>query len=97
VAKQVVTQSNVERLVEHMFDQIFADDERVELLACIHEWERANPEVDPAHRVTGWIDVAYLYQAGLKGDHQRSYAHATTPRGLRTHPISGWGLAPAIG
>ncbi len=50
-------------LVERMFDQVLGEDERVELLAWIEEWEAANPDADSAHRVTGWIDVAYSFQA----------------------------------
>jgi hypothetical protein len=91
VAKRI-TPSNVERLVEHMFDQVFGEEERAELLACIHEWEAANPDVDPAHRVTGWIDVAYLYQAGLNDhDHGRVFREYPSRLGI------GWSLAPALG
>jgi hypothetical protein len=66
VARQVVTPTSIEHLVEHMFDQVFTEAERAELLECIRAWERANPDVDAAHRVTGWIDVAYDYQAQLR-------------------------------
>lgn len=50
-------------LIERMFDQVLNEDERVELLSWIEEWEAANPDADSAHRVTGWIDVAYSFQA----------------------------------
>jgi len=63
VAKQGVSLGSIERLVEHMFDQVFSEAERAELLVWIHEWEAAHPDADAAHRVTGWIDVAYSFQA----------------------------------
>ena len=55
------------RLVDHMFDQVLDDEERAELLVWIRRWEDRNPGVDPAHRVTGWIDVAYEFQARRDG------------------------------
>ncbi len=45
-----------------MFDQVFSAAERAELLTWIRRWEIENPNVDAAHRVTGWIDVAYAFQ-----------------------------------
>jgi hypothetical protein len=67
VVQRSVTPGSIEQLVEHMFDQVFTEDERAELLVWIHRWEAANPDVDAAHRVTGWIDVAYAFQARLEG------------------------------
>ena len=55
--------AKLESLVDHMFDQVFEADERAELLTWIRAWEAANPDVDNAHRITGWIDVAYAFQA----------------------------------
>ena len=45
-----------------MFDQVLTESERAELLVWIRRWEDAHPDADPAHRVTGWIDVAYAFQ-----------------------------------
>ncbi len=55
--------SSLDGLVERMFDQVLEKDERAELLTRIREWEAAHPDVDPAHRVTAWIDLAYELQA----------------------------------
>jgi hypothetical protein len=55
--------ARLQTLVDHMFDQVLEADERAELLVWIREWEAANPDVDNAHRITGWIDVAYAFQA----------------------------------
>lgn len=63
MATRALTAETVERLVEHMFDQVLNESERGELLDWIHAWEAANPGVDAAHRVTGWIDVAYAFQS----------------------------------
>jgi hypothetical protein len=62
-----VTPENLDSLVEHMFDQVLGEPERAELLLWIREWEAANPDVDAAHRVTGWIDIAYAFQARRAG------------------------------
>lgn len=53
----------VAALVENMFADVFTVQERQELLTRIESWEAANPGVTSAERITGWIDVAYLYQA----------------------------------
>jgi hypothetical protein len=60
-----------------MFDQVFTESERAELLAWIHRWEAENPEVDAALRVTGWIDVAYSFQARI--DLEDEYAATVRP------------------
>lgn len=62
-----LSERDLTRLVDHMFDQVLGEEERVELLAWIRRWESANPGVDAAHRVTGWIDVAYEFQARREG------------------------------
>jgi hypothetical protein len=54
---------SVDSLVDRMFDQVLDQDERAELMLRIRAWEAANPDVDNAHRITGWIDVAYEFQA----------------------------------
>jgi hypothetical protein len=54
---------SVDSLVDRMFDQVLDQDERAELMVRIRAWEAANPDVDNAHRITGWIDVAYESQA----------------------------------
>lgn len=56
---------DISTLVESMFADVFTDDERTILLERIREWERENPDVGQAQRVTGWIDVAYAYQEHL--------------------------------
>lgn len=43
---------------------VFEAAERAELLTWIRAWEDAHPDVDNAHRITGWIDVAYAFQSG---------------------------------
>ncbi|HYO17064.1 MAG TPA: hypothetical protein VES02_00150 [Dermatophilaceae bacterium] len=63
MATKVRTGCDAQALVEHLFEQVLTDPERAELLIWIHRWEAANPDADPAHRVTGWIDVAYAFQA----------------------------------
>jgi hypothetical protein len=67
VTSRVDRPLDVDRLVEHMFDQVLDDHERAELLVWIKRWEVANPDADAAHRVTGWIDVAYAFQARNRG------------------------------
>jgi hypothetical protein len=70
-------------LVDHMFDQVLEASERSALILWILEWEAANPDVDNAHRITGWIDVAYVFQA-------------RADRGSRARdsmPISPWNVA----
>lgn len=61
--KRPTPPTDVARLVDNMFSEVLTPQERAELLVWIHEWEDAHPDVDAAHRVTGWIDVAYAYQA----------------------------------
>ena len=62
MARPVDPSRTIEKLVDHMFDQVFADAERTELLTWIRRWDIENPDVDAAHRLTGWIDVAYAFQ-----------------------------------
>jgi hypothetical protein len=66
---------NLESLVHHMFDQVLDESERAELMSWIRRWEAANPGVDAAHRVTGWIDVAYEFQSrgGITRDEAVSF------------------------
>jgi hypothetical protein len=85
VAKQVVTPGNIERFVDQMFDQVFSESERAELLVWIHRWEAENPDVDSAHRVTGWIDVAYSFQA-------RTDLVTDSPERKTSLDSSGWTL-----
>jgi hypothetical protein len=89
VARSVDSPANLERLVEHMFDQVLGPLERAELLSWIAEWEKANPDVDAAHRVTGWIDVAYAYQAYRDGRVVR-----TTYKPNR--PLRAWSPTPSL-
>jgi len=64
-----------------MFDQVMDEAERAELLVCIKEWEAANPGVDSAHRVTGWIDVAYDLRARKRGTQEtRQRVRVAQPR-----------------
>ena len=60
------TTRDVSALVEHMFADVFTAPERIGLLEWIQRWDEENPDVPSAHRVTGWIDVAYAYQEHLK-------------------------------
>lgn len=63
VAPRLAYPQDLEELIEHMFEQVLDGPERAELRVWIEEWEAANPDADAAHRVTGWIDVAYAFQA----------------------------------
>jgi len=72
---------SVDSLVDRMFDQVLDRDERAELMVRIRAWEAANPDVDNAHRITGWIDVAYEFQA-------RGPAVAGTVNPVRRHVSS---------
>lgn len=56
---------DVSVLVDTMFEAVLTPPERAELLVWIRRWEAENPDVDAAHRVTGWIDVAYAFQERL--------------------------------
>ena len=78
-----VTQPEAERpnlatLVDHMFDRVLEAPERAELLSWIETWEADNPDVDNAHRVTGWIDVAYDFQARREGRLQTEASTASS-------------------
>ncbi|MBK9739133.1 MAG: hypothetical protein IPO93_06420 [Actinobacteria bacterium] len=64
MAPRLALPQDLEELIEHMFEQVLDAAERAELRAWIEEWEAAHPDADAAHRVTGWIDVAYAFQAG---------------------------------
>lgn len=77
MATKVRTRFDVEALVGHMFEQVLTGPERAELLIWNHRWEAANPDLDPAHRVTGWIDVACAFQARLDGRPQTEAAPGT--------------------
>jgi hypothetical protein len=80
---------SVDSLVDRMFDQVLDPDERAELMVRIRAWEAAHPDVDNAHRITGWIDVAYEFQAG-------SPVAAQTPSPIRRHLTSvPWSAASA--
>lgn len=57
------TTPDVAALVENMFADVLTPSERQQLLSRIEEWEAANPGLSSAERITGWIDVAYEYQA----------------------------------
>lgn len=82
---------DLEALVHHMFDQVLEESERAELLGWIQKWEAQNPDVDPAHRVTGWIDVAYAFKS-------RTDVRAEVRSPVRGSPagIPGWGVVTAI-
>jgi len=80
---------SVDSLVDRMFDQVLDRDERAELMVRIRAWEAANPDVDNAHRITGWIDVAYEFQA-------RRPVPAGTVSPIRRHLSSvSWSAASA--
>ena len=80
---------SVESLVDRMFDQVLEPDERTELLIRIQAWEAANPGVDNARRITGWIDVAYEFQA-----QQRAVVETRSP--VRRRAVVGsWFVASA--
>jgi hypothetical protein len=68
VANGDSAQPHLETLVDHMFDQVLEAPQRAELIDWIRAWEAANPDVDNAHRITGWIDVAYAFQARADSD-----------------------------
>lgn len=67
-----LSERDLARLVNHMFEAVLSEDERAELLVWIRRWEAKNPGVDAANRVTGWIDVAYEFQARREGRDTRS-------------------------
>ena len=71
-----------------MFDQVLSATERAELLVWIRRWDAANPNADPAHRVTGWIDVAYAFQA--RSEPGRDSAESTRESGWQ---LSSWATA----
>jgi hypothetical protein len=74
---------SLEMLVDHMFDQVLEAPERSALIRWILEWEAAHPDVDNAHRITGWIDVAYVFQA--RADRESRARDST--------PVSPWNVA----
>ena len=61
--KRIHGSADLATLVEHMFEQVMTEPERAELLASITVWESEHPDVDAAHRVTAWIDIAYEIRA----------------------------------
>jgi hypothetical protein len=85
VSNQAVTEADLARLVDHMFELVLDESERRELLMWIREWESANPDVDSAHRVTGWIDVAYNFQA--RADRR---VEAVRMGKIRTRQVAAW-------
>ena len=48
MGKRAETPPRLSDLVDRMFDQVFSDSERAELLTLIRDWEIANPDVAPA-------------------------------------------------
>jgi hypothetical protein len=80
---------NVDSLVDRMFDQVLDPDERAELMLRIRAWEAANPDVDNAHRITGWIDVAYEFQA-----RRPAAVRTSSPIGWHVSSVS-WSAASA--
>lgn len=56
--------ASIDGLVENMFRDVLAEDERAELVERIRAWEVENPDLSPGQRISGWIDIAYDYQAG---------------------------------
>lgn len=79
-----MTPDSLPALVDHMFELVLDDAERRELLTWIQAWEAENPDVDAAHRVTGWIDVAYAFQA--RADRKVAAAHAVRLSPQRSLP-----------
>ena len=84
VAKHAVTPESLPALVDHMFELVLDEAERRELLTWIQAWEAENPDVDAAHRVTGWIDVAYAFQA--RADRKSAPAHVARLRPQHSLP-----------
>lgn len=84
MADSARSRADVAALVDNMFAEVLTPDERVGLLEWIRVWEDANPGATSAERVTGWIDVAYAYQARRRGD--------SSAEAVRVHP-SATGLA----
>ena len=82
----------METLVGHMFDEVLEASQRAQLLECIRAWEAANPNVDNAHRVTGWIDVAYEFQSRVD---QLAVARDRARTVTRTNVPGGWTAATA--
>jgi hypothetical protein len=64
-------------LVDNMFAEVLTPEERAGLLEWIRVWEEANPGATSAQRVTGWIDVAYAYQARGRHDSADSATRVT--------------------
>lgn len=84
---------SLEVLVDRMFDRVFEAGERAELLVWIQKWEAANPDVDAAYRITGWIDVAYEFQAQSEG--RQPYAASTFRSSIA--PACDWNRSLAFG
>ena len=89
------TRPNLSTLVDHMFDRVLEAPERAQLLSWIEAWEADNPDVDNAHRVTGWIDVAYSFQAQLDRDAEIHARVHTARWTIPTFTIPNWTGAPA--
>lgn len=53
-------------LVDNMFAAVLSEEERQGLLVWIERWEDEHPDATAAERVTGWIDVAYDFQASRR-------------------------------
>lgn len=86
VAPRLAYPQDLDDLIEHMFEQVLDAAERAELRTWIEAWEAANPDADAAHRVTGWIDVAYAFQA-----------HADAQQEIRSRVRSAPDLVPPVG
>jgi hypothetical protein len=54
----------IDSLVDNMFRDVFTDEERAELVERIKVWEVDHPGLTPSQRISGWIDLAYDFQAG---------------------------------
>ena len=63
MAGELARRVDLDGLVDQMFTDALSDDERAELLDWVRAWDVAHPDVDPAHRLIGWIDAAYAYQS----------------------------------
>lgn len=71
---------DISSLVDNMFRDVFTPDERRALLERITAWEAQNPGLSAGDRVTGWIDIAYEFQARQQPETERTYASAAVAR-----------------
>lgn len=65
---------DVAHLVQHMFADVFTEDERAGLLAQITAWDAEHPDASPADRISAWIDIAYEYQSASRPEPQSRVA-----------------------